>query len=211
MFQSIYKSNTRRTWSSLLHLSLLSRSSCNRRSLTLAMSPKYIRILCHGRLAYTEGRYKFSSLSISLKCSNDMGQCFSQFDHTRCWSTHGMMRLARTPRKASHVAGCGRPSRSPFSVHTMDRKNNSKKAATRPRVRSRQVCSRLSTIRTVWRSTAVRSAPTLVLSTSSPSTFTVLASEPKTFLDLTIFFSLTNKHKLVRPNSKLGVTSCGLP
>ena len=123
-----------------------------------------------------------------------MGQRRSLLLQTRCWSTQGMMRRTRVPSKASTISECGRPSRSPFSVHTIHRKKSSKKAATRCLVRPRQVSSLLSRIRLVWRSTCVLSAGTRVLSTCSPYTFTQLASEPKGLLVSGIFPQQTKLH-----------------
>ena len=128
----------------------------------------------------------------------------------RCWSTHGMILLTRAPSNASVISGCGRPSRSPFSVQTTQFKNNWKKATTRCLVKGRQVSCRLSRIRLVCRSNGVNSGPALLLKYSGPPTFTVLARQPKGFLVSDIFFS-HHKHKSLRTGSKLRVTSCGLP
>ena len=107
------------------------------------------------------------------------------------------------------IVGCGNPRRWPFSVSTKHRTNMRMNAATRCLFRGRHASSRLSCTRLAWRSNGVISGPALLLNASAPPTFTQLASEPKGLLVSDIFAPTDiSQHST---NSKLGVTSCGLP
>ena len=122
---------------------------------------------------------------------------------------NGMMRVTRVFCSNFTTSGCG-PRGWPFSVSTTYKINMRMKAATRCLLRGRHASSLLSYTRLVWRSKGVISGPALLLNASGPPTLTSLAKEPKGVL-VSDIFTTHNKHKSLRPDSKLGMASCGLP